>query len=282
MHGVGERGAPLLEELRSLPVEHLVAARLLSMLDDDELTVRALGEVIATDPALSLQVIRLANSPYYGVRDPVGSVERAVVVVGFSTVRALAASAAFGLLDERGRALPAGFWTHAVATAASTALVSRRGGLAAAEGFSAGLLHDVGAALLFRHAPRRYDAALGAAGESGDLLGAERAAFGLTHPEAGAAALAACRFPPELVEAVANHHREGAGRCAEAGPLTRALVAGEALAVAAMGIPAAPEAVAPLGDALATAGVDPGWEELLVEAARAETEALAGFLAAVV
>lgn len=281
VNGVGGPSAPLLAELGSLPVQHLVAARLLHMLGDDDVTMGELGEVIATDPALSMQVIRLANSPYYGLRDPVGSVERAVVVVGLSTVRALAASAAFGLLEERGRALPEGFWTHAVATAVGSALVARRTGLPASEAFSAGLLHDVGAALLFRHAPRRYDAAVRAAAASGDLLAAERAAFGLCHQDAGALALAACRFPPAFVRAVAHHHGSGEQADPEAGPLAVALVAGEALAVAALGATEAPERVAPLEAALTDAGLDPAASEFLVEAVRAEAEALAGFLAAV-
>lgn len=276
MEGVETRGALLLRELRELPVQHLVAARLFNMLDDDGISAGELGRVIATDPALSAQVIRLANSPYYGLREPVGSAERAVVVLGLATVRAMAASAAFGLLGERGRGVPDGFWPHAVATAAGAALVARRVGYTAGEAFSAGLLHDVGAALLFRHAPRRYDAAVAAAAGGADVLRAELDEFGLTHPAAGAEVLAACRFPADFVAAVASHHEAGD----TAGLLGRVVVAGEALAVAAMGACEPPEPSVPLDRALADAGLDPQAAEFLVEATRAEAEGLAAFLVA--
>jgi HD-like signal output (HDOD) protein len=61
--------------------------------------------------------MRLANSPYYGLSRRVGSASRAVVLLGFSAVRALAVGAAYGLLvDETNDGLP-GFWSHCVCAA---------------------------------------------------------------------------------------------------------------------------------------------------------------------
>lgn len=272
----GVDASDFVEELRQLPAQHLVAARLLAMLEDQETSAAELGRVIATDPALSAQVIRLANSPYYGLRDPVGSADRAAMVVGFDTVRALAAAAAFGLLGERGRVVPEGYWHHSIAAAAGAALVARRVGLASGEAFSAGLLHDIGSALMFRRDPIRYDAVVAAATRGAGLLEEEAAAFGLTHPAVGAQALAAWRFPADFVAAVAAHH----GQEPDDGLLARVVVAGEALAVAAAGEPEPPERCEALERALVTVGVEPVTAELLVASVRSEAEKLAGFLVA--
>src|SRR3546814_11333492 len=60
-------------------------------------------------------LLRMSNSAYYGLRTPVTNVSRAITVLGFSTVRSMAAAATAGLDD--GSELPAGFWDHAADTA---------------------------------------------------------------------------------------------------------------------------------------------------------------------
>lgn len=270
----GGRAAALVEELTQLPVQHLVAARLLAMLDGESPEAGELGKLIAADPALSAQVIRLANSAAYGLRNKTGSASRAVMVLGFGTVRALAAGAAFGLFGEKGKAAPDGFWPHSVATAAAATVVARRVGCSAGEAFSAGMLHDLGTALLFRHAPRRYDAAARQAVTRPDeLLELETVELGMTHPEVGGAVLAAWHFTPEFVEAVANHHGPFEGTCL----LTRVVAAGEALAQCHDdGGSAEPSLF--LGEALALVGLSPAHAETLLEQVRAEIDSLAGFL----
>ena len=109
--------------------------------------------------------MRLANSPYYGLSRRIGSASRAVVLLGFSAVRALAVSAAYGLLvDESSEGLP-GFWTHSVSAAVGASCVARIAGAPMNDAFSAGLLHDVGLGLgalteerlhLFNHCAFRY------------------------------------------------------------------------------------------------------------------------------
>src|SRR6185437_10331942 len=100
------------------------------------------------------------------------------------------------------------FWTHSVTTAAAASSLARRVGVQANDAFSAGLLHDIGSALVFRRAPRRYDAVIERlnANPGMTLVEAEREEFGVTHAEVGAAALAVMKFPPELTEAIAQHH----------------------------------------------------------------------------
>ena len=154
----------------------------------------------------------------------------AITILGFAAVRTLAAAAAAGALGQE-RSVPDGFWAHAAATAAGAALVASRVGAPRNEAFSLGLLHDLGRALLHR-VDAAESANIDAAARAGDvtLLNAERASFGIDHADAAARVLEAWRFPPAFVEAIRDHHSDQRPVTA---PLTRALVAGEALAMLA-------------------------------------------------
>ena len=120
-----------------------------------------------------------------------------MTVLGLATVRAIATTAAFDLFSEKGRSVPDDFWPHSVTTAAAAAAIARRVGIQPNDAFSAGLLHDLGTALVFRRAPRRYDAVLEllAGDPSARVVEVERMEFGMTHAEVGAAALGGDALP---------------------------------------------------------------------------------------
>jgi putative nucleotidyltransferase with HDIG domain len=260
--------------LTELPIASPVAVRLLQLLDDPDASARELGQLIETDPALSMRVIRLANTPYYGLSRQIGSAWRSVTILGFATVRAVAASAAFGLFADQGQPLPPGFWDHAIETAAGASVVARRLGANAGDAFSAGLLHDIGKALLFRHAPHAVNRVKSRAErEQISYLDAERLELGTHHPQMGALALDALQFPQEFVQAVYRHHdADGGGTL-----LGQILVAGESLAVAFSGERPVDEPIADLGPALAQLGLSTPVTQLLEDTAR-EVETLSGFL----
>src|SRR5260221_594545 len=96
----------LITEVTQLPVQPGAAMRLLWMLEDPRTSAADLGRLIESDPALSTQVIRLANTAFYGLSGKVASAWRAVTVLGLATVRALATTAAFDLFSEKGRSVP--------------------------------------------------------------------------------------------------------------------------------------------------------------------------------
>lgn len=219
----------LTDELHRLPAQPISAARVLRMADDPHASTADLARLVETDPALSAQVMLLANSPYYGLSHHVGSAGRAVLLLGFTTVRALAVRSACTLLTSTdGHLFPPGFWPHAVATGVAAAAVARRLAAPAHEAFSAGLLHDVGAALLYRRDPDAYQRVLDAGDlDAASLFDLERRAFGTTHPELGAEALRAWRLPPAFVAAVRHHHLDPQDVAA---PLTRSVMIGESLA----------------------------------------------------
>jgi HD-like signal output (HDOD) protein len=225
-----ERGAlvdVLIEELERLPAQPSVAVRTVWVADQPTSSAKDLAAALTADPSLTARVLRLANSAYYGLSRRIADVTFAVTVVGFPTVRAMAAVHASGLFEPGERTVPDGYWEHSVATATVCSVLAPRAGVRPNQAFPLGLLHDLGTALLFRADPERFLAVQGEARDGRPLRAAEKAAYGLAHDEAAGRVFSAWRFPETFIDAVADHHAHPATLTE---PHALLLVAAEAVA----------------------------------------------------
>lgn len=264
------------DELTRLPAQPLTAMRILRLGEGADTSVGELGRIVEADPVLSARVIRLANAPYYGFSGRISSASRAVVLLGFDTVRALAVGASVSMMDADADLGPAGLWTHNVATAAASAVVARRLGVSPQDAFSVGLLKDVGVALLHRRNPEEYEQILRVSGRNADELSrAETQCFDVTHAAAGAMALQSWGFPQAFVHAVASHHQP-LGRVV--GTLARIVHAGQALALTAYPWDLHPPAHEP-AEILQKLGLSPGLRSTLLREVESEVDHVVQFLA---
>ena len=217
----------LIEELERLPAQPSVAVQTVWVADQPHSSAKDLAAALTADPSLTARVMRLANSAYYGLSRRVAEVSFAVTVVGFPTVRAMAAVHASGLFDPGEQTVPDHYWEHSVATATVCSVLAPRAGVRPNQAFPLGLLHDLGSALLYRADPGQYEAVQAEARGGRPPRAAERAAFGMAHDEAAARVFSAWRFPETFVEAVADHHAHPATLKE---PHTLLLVAAESIA----------------------------------------------------
>jgi len=123
--------AELHKMLDSVIIARPAAVRVLAVVDDRNASAQKVAGAIEADPDFSAQIMRLANSAYYGMSGKIGNVGFGVAVIGFSAVRSLAALNATGL-DQPDRPKPDGFWQHAAASAAGCAVVASRYGIVVA------------------------------------------------------------------------------------------------------------------------------------------------------
>lgn len=265
--------AALLLELEQLPPARAAALRVVQVIDNTRSGAADVAAAAAADPALTSRMLRMANSAYYGLSGRVSSTSFAVTVIGFATVRSLAAVSAAGFVGDGG--LPPGFWSRGAATAAGTALLSRRVGADAAEGFCVGILHDLGTALLYRHDPEVQGGLLARASAEEPVQRLEQALYGGTHASLCAEVLSSWHFPDELCAAIGRHHDQPS---VGAPPLRRALQGGIALAALAEG--SSPSSDLEVGAALAAALVPPGERAALVTQVRREADELVSALTA--
>jgi HD-like signal output (HDOD) protein len=214
----------LVEELEQVPSSRGAAMRVVQMVDDPKVGSAEVAGAVGIDPALTARILQVANSVYYGLSGRVRTTSFAVTVVGFQTVRSLAALAAAGV--QQSDALPHGFWLHSASAASGASLLAQRAGASAPDAFCAGMLHDLGTVLLWRRDPDGHDALVAQATSERPLTALEQDAYGGTHATLCAEVLAAWHVPDDLCTAIGRHHELPSSSAA---PLRKALQAGIAI-----------------------------------------------------
>lgn len=200
-------------DIQDLPTLPMVMTKILEMAEDDDFSVKDMADLVQNDHAIATRVLRLANSAFYGLRNPVDSIDRAVVVLGFDAIRQLAlATSVFGAFSEREQfALdPQDFWLHSLGTAkAAQLLCGECPDVESAEGcFTAGLIHDIGKYLLALVVKDEYKALVSRAQREGcNLAELELAKLGTSSAQAGSWMAGKWRFPPVIVDVIGNTDR---------------------------------------------------------------------------
>jgi diguanylate cyclase (GGDEF)-like protein len=172
-----------------------------------------LSKVIKGDPALSAQVLKAINCPYYALARQVGSVDRAVSFMGIRAVRNLVLC--FGVRELTPQRSPYPlemFWEASLRRAAAAKLLAQRKGVPEAEElFTLGLCQDIGVLVMLRQSPAVAEALAGAVRQpAADRLVAERETAGEGHDELAYRMFQEWNFPENFREAVRYHHRVAA------------------------------------------------------------------------
>jgi HD-like signal output (HDOD) protein len=138
----------VLASIDTMAAQRPVAAQIVSVANSDDTSAKVLSNILAADVALASRVMKLANSAYFGMRGRVTSLQFAVTVVGFTTVRTMATVALTNLDDES--RLPDDFWTVTTSLALASSTLAPRFGERPQDALCVGLLAQMGAAL-FHH-----------------------------------------------------------------------------------------------------------------------------------
>lgn len=201
----------LARQLAELPPLPAAVSEIIQALRDEGASMSRCVELIEHDPALAARALRLANSPFYGRPGRIGSINSAVMMLGLRTVMGLLTSAALQMRLPGGDC--PGFdreahWAHAMETAMTASQLAPRVDLDPGEAFLAGLLHDIGALMLAVLAPEQMGQVLARTAAGEDPLLVERELLGTDHRSIGAEVSRRWNFPPSIVEAIADHHRQ--------------------------------------------------------------------------
>lgn len=197
--------------IHSFPSMPGAALKLLNLADAPSATIQQIEDALRQDPGLTANVLKLANSAYFGIPSKIGSVRQAVMLLGLNRlVQMVVAICASAIIDRGvpGYDLPAGeLWRHSLAVSAAAKGLSVELKLPAAdEIFTAGLLHDVGKLILGQFVQEDYPEIQRALAQGLTFEAAEAAVLGIDHAEIGARVLAQWSLPENIVHAVRWHH----------------------------------------------------------------------------
>lgn len=198
------------DKLVSLPE---VAMRINQMVDDPNSTAAEMGKVLAQDPALVARLLRIANSPFYGLSMEIDSVSRAVTLLGTKQIRDLVVStSAAHAFDGIPNSLISmkDFWRHSLYCGLLAQKLANTSGKVNGDAiFIAGLLHDIGQLVMFYRMPAESHQAILLVMEGTEGLQtyeAERRIFGFDHMQVGGELVRNWQLSKTLQDCVEFHH----------------------------------------------------------------------------
>ncbi len=205
---------------REVPTIPVLLLRILRVVDGERSSAKDLVDLMQRDQALAGRVLRLANSGFFACARQVSTLPRAVMLLGFSTVKNLALGIKiWETLAQRGGTDIAALWEHSALVGAAARLIAQRTRTADPEEvFTAGLLHDIGRVVLRIRFAAVYERVTTTGGDT-PLVTRERDAFGVDHAQAGSWLGEAWALPSSIVDAARLHHDEIVPGTPLAGPV---------------------------------------------------------------
>jgi HD-like signal output (HDOD) protein len=193
-----------------------VTNQIIKTVEDPKSTAGALHKIVSHDPALVTRILKVVNSAFYGLPGQIGSIERAIVLLGLNAVKNLAVAASLGQLF-RGAKLCDGFtpkdlWTHCIAVGVAARDMAKQMKLPVAdEAFLAGMIHDMGILIAMQVHPEqvRQVCDLAKTGEK-SFCDLEREVIGMDHQQLGMALAEQWKFPRACQLVAGYHHRPAA------------------------------------------------------------------------
>jgi HD-like signal output (HDOD) protein len=189
----------LVRGIDALASQRPVAARVVAAADEYDASAKDLAAILTADVALAGRVMKLANSAFFGMRGRVASLQLAVTVVGFTSVRTLATVALTDLADES--RVPRDFWAVSTGLALAAERLSPKFGMRPADALCLGLLSQLGSALLYQF-DDAYRDLLAAESTFAGRHSEERKRYGLSAEELTAQALETWGSPASMTVAL--------------------------------------------------------------------------------
>ncbi len=205
----------VLSNVQNLPTPPVVFHQIQKVVNNPNCSAAQVASVLSEDPAMSVKVLKLTNSAFYGLSREVDSVKQAVVIVGMEAVKNLVLSAS--VLDMfKGEGidldLQERYWRHSLATAACCRILTRkvksRWFIDPDSAFSAGLLHDIGKIVLasFLKVEASLVRAARAKSNTETDWTVEERVLGYNHTQIGAFMAVHWKLPEKLCDAIMYHH----------------------------------------------------------------------------
>ncbi len=189
-----------------------VYIKLKDALENPKSSFKEFSGIIGHDPSLAARVLKIVNSPFYGLETEVETISHALGIIGTQQlselVLATSVVAQFGNIPKRIVDMDS-FWKHSVACGVAAKVIADRLGQRNLESYYlAGMLHDIGSLVIYTKFPEKADKILKRCKETKEnLFDVEREVLGSSHAKFGGQLLKGWGLPQGLYEPVAFHHR---------------------------------------------------------------------------
>lgn len=193
-----------------------ITVKIIELVEDPTSTAQDLNNVISNDPALCSRILKVVNSSFYGLPGQIGSINRAIVLLGLNAVKNIAISASMAKLFRGGQLCDKfnarDIWMHAIATAAASKMIADKLKMGVGdEAFLAGLTHDIGMMVEMQFDRAKLAEVVNQITVTDgvpdrDMREIEREIFGADHQAFGKALCERWKFPEAFAQVSGFHH----------------------------------------------------------------------------
>lgn len=200
----------LFKDISDLPTIPAVVSRVVSMLDNQDADPDQVVDLILSDQVLAARVIRVVNSPLYRTSNPIVSVKRALLFLGFRSVREMILTSYFveGFKNKEQPFDMKMFWIHSFSVGAMSRRIARMTDYPDIEkAYLVGILHDIGKVFMGHYCKDDYGQMLNdIRNTSITTYEAEYEFFSTTHCEVGLCLAQRWNFPADYCDVISHHH----------------------------------------------------------------------------
>ncbi len=203
-----------LECIDNLPTLPTVFTKVTELINKPNVTARQIAEVIETDQAISMKLLKIVNSPFFGFSRKILTVQDAVVLLGFNATRNTVTSISiFNTMntssDEELFDMTE-FWKHSIGTGMVARFLARKVHIDPENAFVAGIIHDIGKIILQQYFKDELTKVIKVMKEKNkSFFEAELEVYRGTHCDLGCYLADKWNLPFPLVEVIDLHHTPG-------------------------------------------------------------------------
>lgn len=195
----------LVNSVKDIQAMPSVIVKVLNVMKKPTVSMKELGDIVMYDQSLTIKILALVNSAYYGFSQQISSISIALSLLGMVKVKNIIVAVAMKpMMSNSG---DKELWKHSIRVAAGCEYLAKLTKIMDAdEAFIAGFIHDVGKIVLHMTNSKLYGKVLEATNDGADILESERKYFDSDHVKTGSLLAKRWQLPILLANIVSYHH----------------------------------------------------------------------------
>lgn len=195
----------LVNNIKDIQAMPSVIVRVLNVMKKPTVSMKELGDIVMYDQSLTIKILALVNSAYYGFSQQISSISIALSLLGMVKVKNIIVAVAMKpMMSNQG---DKELWKHSIRVAAGCEYLAELTKIMDSdEAFIAGFIHDVGKIVLHTTNPKLYNKVISAVNDGADILDAERKYFDSDHVKTGSLLAKRWQLPILLANIISYHH----------------------------------------------------------------------------
>ncbi len=195
----------LVNSVKDIQAMPSVIVKVLNVMKKPTVSMKELGDLVMYDQSLTIKILALVNSAYYGFSQQISSISIALSLLGMVKVKNIIVAVAMKpMMTNAG---DKELWKHSIRVAAGCEyLATLTKIMDSDEAFIAGFIHDIGKIVLHMSNPKLYTRINQLVLEGADILETERKFFDSDHVKTGSLLAKRWQLPILLANIVSYHH----------------------------------------------------------------------------